>query len=116
MAQLPPNQTADIIQFIEGGVGVGESEAIVNDAKKWSLLLEFSQTNGKSSEWISGVQLVIKDPAGLPLFTHLVDGPMILLNLTPGKYRIEATYAGQMKSIHLDVLRDQHQKINLNWK
>ena len=116
MAQLPPTQGENSIQYIEGGVGSGESEAIEKDAKKWPLLLEFSQTNGASSEWVSGILLVIKDAAGVEVFSHPVDGPMILLNLKPGKYTIEASYGTQKKSFNFYSVSGQHQKMNINWK
>lgn len=116
VAQLPPLQTSDQIRFIEGGVGLGESKAIEMEAKNWPLFLEFSQTNGNQSEWVSNVLLVVKDAKGAQLLSHQVDGPFILLDLKPGKYSSESTYGTQKLVTNFYVTNGQHKKMNINWK
>ncbi len=116
VAQLPPLQTSNEIRFIEGGVGQGESNAIEMEAKHWPLFLEFSQTNGNKSEWVSDVLLVVKDADGVQLLSHQIDGPFILLDLKPGKYSSEATYGTQKLVRNFYVVSGQHKKMNINWK
>ena len=116
VAQLPPLQTSDQIRFIEGGVGLGESKAIEMEAKNWPLFLEFSQTNGNQSEWVSNVLLVIKDVKSAQLLSRQVDGPFILIDLKPGKYSSESTYGNQKLVTNFYVTNGQHKKMNINWK
>jgi hypothetical protein len=116
VAQLPPLQTSNEIQFIEGGVGQSESDAIKAAAKRWPLFLEFSQANGNKSEWISSVVLVVKDSNGIQLLSHQVDGPFILLDLKSGKYSIESTYGTQKLVNNFYVVNGQHKKMNINWR
>ena len=42
IAQLPAVQSISNTRFIEGGVGLDESEAIQMDLKNWPLLIELS--------------------------------------------------------------------------
>lgn len=116
IAQLPPLQMSNEIRFIDGGVGQSESDAIEIEAKRWPLLLEFSQTNGNKSEWVSNVLLVIKDANGIQLFSHQVDGPFILLDLKPGKYSSESTFGTKKLSNNFYVTSGQNKKMNINWK
>lgn len=115
-AQLPALQMSNEIRFIEGGVGQGESDAIEMEARRWPLFLEFSQTNGNKSEWVSNVLLVVKDANGAQLLSHQVDGPFILVDLKPGKYSSESTYSTHKLFNNFYVANGQHKKININWK
>ncbi|MBU3612158.1 hypothetical protein [Polynucleobacter sp. MG-27-Goln-C1] len=78
--------------------------------------MEFSQTNGNQSEWVSNVLLVVKDAKGVQLLSHQVDGPFILLDLKSGKYSSESTYGTQKLLTNFYVTNGQHKKININWK
>ncbi|MBU3618173.1 hypothetical protein [Polynucleobacter sp. JS-Fieb-80-E5] len=115
-AQLPPLQMSNETRFIEGGVGQSESDAIKMEAKRWPLFLEFSQTNGNKSEWVSNVLLVLKDANGVQLLSHQVDGPFILVDLKPGKYSSESTYGTQKLLNNFYVTNGQHKKMNINWR
>ena len=116
IAQLPPAQAQKGIRFIEGGVGLNESEAMNADLGNWPLQIEFSQTNGKKAEWISNVYLAIKGANNIEVFSHQVDGPMILLGLSPGSYSIESSYQGQKLITRVQTEIGQHQKIDIHWK
>ena len=48
LAQIPETQYSQGISYITGGVGEGETVAILAEAKQWPLLLEMSQIeNGR---------------------------------------------------------------------
>lgn len=116
MAQLPPIQTDNGMKYIQGGVGLGESDAIKADSKNWPLELTFSKANGQQSEWVSNVLLVIKDTKGELVLSHQINGPMILIGLNPGKYYIESSYEGQVKNTSLTIKNGVHQNISIQWK
>jgi len=116
IAQLPTVQSISNTRFIEGGVGLDESEAIQIDLKNWPLLIEFSQASGKKAEWVADVFVVIKDAKGNQVLAHQLDGPLLLVDLMPGKYSVESSYNGQKKVTGIDVEGGQHKKININWK
>ena len=58
-AQIPDTQYSEGISYISGGVGDGESEAILAETKQWPVLLELSQLEsgrGRSEEHTSELQ------------------------------------------------------------
>lgn len=116
MAQLPPLQTEKDIRFIEGGVGLSESDAIKAESIRWPVKLSFSKTNGQKSEWVSNVELTILDSKGNPVFFHQVDGPMILINLKPGRYLVQSVFEGQLKTADLNVVSGESLNINIQWR
>lgn len=115
MAQLPVSQSISSVGFIEGGVGLDESDAIKMESKHWPLLMEFSQANGKKSEWVSDAFLVVKDAKGNQVFTHQVDGPLILLDLKPGRYSAESTYDERKKVTNFYIENGQHKTLDVSW-
>jgi hypothetical protein len=116
MAQLPATQIQNNIQFIEGGIGLGESAAIVAESNQWPVELLFSQRNGNKSEWVANVFLIVLDAQGNSVFSHQVKGPMILLKLKPGQYSIESTYESRKLINQVMVISGQHQKVEISWR
>jgi hypothetical protein len=116
MAQLPPIKAENGVRFIAGGVGLSESDAIKAESIHWPVQLSFSRAHGQQSEWISNALIIIRDSKGAQVFSHQVDGPMILINLRPGKYIAQSVYEGQSKTIHLNVVSGERLKVNFQWK
>ena len=116
MAQLPVCQSISDVRFIEGGIGLDESESMKMEAKNWPLLIEFSHASGSKSEWVSDVFLVVKDSKGFEVVAHQVDGPLILLDLKPGRYSVESTYDGQKKMATFYIEAGQHKTVDISWR
>lgn len=116
MAQLPPLQTENDIRFIEGGVGLSESDAIKAESSRWPVRLNFSRLNGQKSEWVSNALLTIRDSKGTQVFSHQVDGPMLLINLKPGRYLVQSVYEGQSKTADLNVVSGESLNVNIQWR
>ncbi len=117
LAQIPETQYSQGISYITGGVGEGETAAILAEAKQWPLLLEMSQIENGRGVWIFGATIKIMSSAKKQMvFEAQADGPYMLVNLTPGDYGIEATYEGAMQKRALSIKADSSQKISLFWK
>ena len=117
LAQIPETQYSQGISYITGGVGEGETVAILAEAKQWPLLLEMSQIENGRGVWIFGATIKIMGSAKKQIvFEAQADGPYMLVNLTPGDYVIEATYEGMMQKRALSIKADSSQKISLFWK
>lgn len=113
---LPPVQTQGQMEYLTGGVGKDESDAIQQAARSWPLTLELSQaTGGARAEYISDVQVRIKDKSGNTVLDTNAEGPYLLVKLAPGKYGVDATY--ESKTIHRDITvqREQNRKLTLMW-
>ena len=116
LAQIPETQHSQGISYITGGVGEGETVAILAEAKQWPLLLEMSQIENGRGVWIFGATIKILNSAKQVVFNAQADGPYMLVNLTPGDYGVEATYEGVMQKRALSIKADSTQKISLFWK
>ncbi len=57
MSQLPEIQTDSNLSCMMGGVGLDESQAMREEAKKWPLAIEFTERQGNSYAWIAGAEL-----------------------------------------------------------
>lgn len=114
-SSLPPVQSQGQTEFLTGGVGKDESDAIQQVAKSWPLTLELSQAEAPRAEYISDVQVRIKNKSGNTVLDANAEGPFVLVKLPPGKYSIDATY--ESRTIHRDVtIQDgQNRKLTLMW-
>jgi hypothetical protein len=116
LAQIPETQYSQRISYITGGVGEGETVAILSEAKQWPLLLEMSQIENGRGVWIFGATIKIMGSKKQIIFDAQADGPYMLINLVPGDYVIEAAYQGVTQKRALSIKPDAPQKISLFWK
>lgn len=116
LAQIPETQYSQGISYVTGGVGEGETVAILTEAKQWPLLLEMSQIENGRGVWIFGASIKILNNAHQVIFDALADGPYMLINLKSGNYSIEAAYQGAIQKRVLSIKPDSPQKISLFWK
>ena len=114
--QIPDTQYSEGISYISGGVGDGESEAILAEAKQWPVLLELSQLENGRGVWIFGAQIKLVNNQQKVIFNAQADGPYMLINITPGDYQILATYQSVEQKRALTVKADSSQKLNIFWK
>ena len=115
-AQIPDTQHSEGIAYISGGVGDGESEAILAEAKQWPVLLELSQLENGRGVWIFGAQIKLVNKQQKVIFNAQADGPYMLINITPGDYQILASYQGVEQKRALTVKAGTSQKLNIFWK
>jgi hypothetical protein len=115
-AQIPDTQRSLGISYISGGVGEGESTAILAEAKQWPLLLELSQLENGRGVWIFGSQIKITNSKGAVIFDAKADGPYMLVNLDAGDYVIQASYQGIEQKRAISIKAAQPQKISIFWK
>jgi hypothetical protein len=116
LAQIPETQYSQGISYVTGGVGEGETVAILAQAKQWPLLLEMSQIENGRGVWIFGASIKITNSKKQTIFEAQADGPYMLINLVPGDYVIEATYQEVVQKRALSIRADSPQKISLFWK
>jgi len=114
-SSLPPIQSQGQTEFLTGGVGRDESEAMRKEGRAWPLMLQFSQTNQGRAEYISDAQVTIKDKSGNTVLDATADGPYILIKLAPGKYSLDAIYESVTLHRNLKLEKGQNRKIVLVW-
>jgi hypothetical protein len=100
-AALPPVQSQGQTEYLTGGIGADESEAIVQQARSWPLVLELAQSGPARAAYISDVRVTIKDGSGKIILDTITEGPFLLVRLVPGRYSLDASY--EAKTLHRDV-------------
>ena len=114
-AALPPVQSQGQTEYLTGGVGADESEAILKEARTWPLVLQLVQNAPTHAAYISDVRVTIKDESGKILLDTITEGPFLLAKLAPGKYSIDASY--ESKTLHraVSIGKGGSNKIMLLW-
>jgi hypothetical protein len=95
-ADIPEAKVSQGIEYISGGIGSEESDAMLALGKKWPLVLEFSQDHPQRPLWVADVTVKILDQKKKLVFEALSDGPIMLLKMTAGKYDAEYTFEGKV--------------------
>lgn len=116
LAQIPETQYSQGISYITGGVGEGETVAILAEAKQWPLLLEMSQIENGRGVWIFGANIKILNANKKIIFDAQAQGPYMLINLEPGNYLIEANYQAVEQKRAVSIKANTSQKASLFWK
>ena len=115
ISALPQIQSQGQVEFLSGGVGKDESDAVLQAANSWPLTLELSQSATPRAEYISDVQVTIKDKSGSTVLDMNAEGPYVLVKLPPGRYSLDATY--ESRPLHRDVTlqKGRSKRISLMW-
>lgn len=116
LAQIPDTKYSQGISYITGGIGQGETDAILAEAKEWPVTLELSQIENGRGIWIAGASIKVVNAKKQVIFEALADGPYMLINLVAGDYMLEADYLGVTQKRMLSIKADSSQKIPLFWK
>ena len=113
--EIPEAKVAQGIEYISGGIGSEESDALLALGKKWPLVLEFSQDHPQRPLWVADVTVKILDQKKKVVFEALSDGPIMLLKMTPGKYDAEYSFEGKVLKRTLLVEDGKFQKQSVVW-
>jgi hypothetical protein len=112
---IPETKVAQGIEYISGGIGSEESDALLALGKKWPLVLEFSQDHPQRPLWVADVTVKIIDQKKMPVFEALCEGPIMLLKINPGKYDAEYSFEGKVLKRSLVVEEGKFQKQSVVW-
>ena len=92
---LPPERSQGSVTYVTGGIGKDESDAMKQAASRYSLAIEMSSPAGPRAEYVADVKIDIRDQQGKTVLSTTSDGPMLLANLPPGRYTINADKNGK---------------------
>jgi len=92
-------QEADGVQYLSGGVGDQERQAMRSHQQEFPLQILFS---GKAGELGLANQVRVLDGANQVVAVQNA-GPLLMLKLPPGHYTVEAAFNGgvQRRSVHV---------------
>lgn len=118
---MPESRTQGTIQYVSGGIGKDESDAMKQAGADYPLLLEFASTakgaqdgNGKG-EFVADVDVAIRDASGKEVLHTQVDGPLLLVRVPPGRYALTAEWHGVRKQGTADIGPGSHKHVVMAW-
>ena len=115
MSQLPPEQKQGNVTYLSGGIGQEEAAAMRREESKFPLTLEFVKHAKPSAEYLTGVNVTIKDHQGKTVLNTVADGPFLLAKLPDGKYTVTADDFGQTKERSIVVAERKQGHIVFEW-
>ncbi len=113
--EIPDTKVSQGIEYISGGIGSEESDALLALGKKWPLVLEFSQDHPQRPLWVADVTVKIMDQKKKVVFEALSEGPIMLLKINPGKYDAEYSFEGKVLKRSLVIEDAKFQKQSVVW-
>ncbi len=110
LSALPPAQTYNGISYVTGGVGEPDSTAMESVANQFDLMMTFARNDGA---FVADVQVSITDQQGMPVL-EIVSGPIMLVDLPDGTYKIRASFEG-MPEVRTVTVGAHHQRLVYTW-
>jgi hypothetical protein len=105
---LPQARSQGSVEYVTGGVGKEEADALKQASGDYSLTLELA-SSGPTPEgrttgaYVSDATIVIRDAQGREVLNTRTDGPLLLARLPAGKYTVSADWNGVHKQAAVDV-------------
>ena len=100
------------IPYLSGGIGDEELEEIDRARPNYNTRLVLAEASGA---YVSNVTLKIATVLGEPIISLSGTGPLLLLQLPPGSYLINATYEGRTVQKRFDVRDDAAGTVSVLW-
>ncbi|MGG7647704.1 carboxypeptidase regulatory-like domain-containing protein [Pseudomonas sp. ES4] len=100
------------ITYLSGGIGEDEAKAI-QQAQGYNLHMTFSI--GAEGKYVPDVNLVIQKDPGQPVLTLSEVGPLVYVQLPPGKYTVVATRNGEERRDTAEVGSGAARNLVFHW-
>jgi hypothetical protein len=100
--------------YLNGGIGTEEADAIRLKAASFPLRITFSQ--GKDGKSIAGATVSITDSKGKSVFELGDAGPILYVKLPNGSYKLKAEYQGVSLNKNVALAGKKGANVYLNWK
>jgi len=105
-------QTQNGIDYVVGGIGKEQSEAMKVAGQDYDLMLIFATDGGK---YLADIDLEIEDMNGNILLNTVSQGPLFLANLPVGRYKITASAQGTSPARVVDIGGERAMKVVFQW-
>lgn len=115
-AQLPAPQHYGGVEYVTGGFGLEESNAIKAAMSDYPLVFTFAASDGKRAAYVSRVQVVVRDHYDATVLNVESQGPFLLARLSPGTYQVHATYRNQTQSRQVSVIEGKNTRLVFEWQ
>ena len=110
---LPLAKSQGPVTYVTGGIGLDESTALRQEQKNYPLSLLF--TAGKRGAYVANVQVTVRNANGKVLLDSASSGPIMLVRLPRGEYRVSAELRGEAKQASVKVPEKGTSTLSFNW-
>jgi hypothetical protein len=100
------------ITYLSGGIGEDEARAI-GQAQGYNLHMTFAI--GPENKYVPDVDVAVLNASGQTLLTLSDAGPLVYVQLPPGKYSVVATRNGEERRDTADVGSGAARKLVFHW-
>lgn len=115
-AGMPPVKHQGSVEYVSGGIGIDESEAMKAASGNYPLALTFAAQRGGKADYVADVAVVIRDAQGKSVLQVTAEGPYMLVKLPAGSYRISATFDGKAQERQVSVQDSSTARAMFEWK
>lgn len=109
--QIQPLQQNGIT-YLSGGIGEDEARAI-GQAQGYNLHMTFAI--GSENKYVPDVDVTVQNASGQTLLTLNEAGPLVYVQLPPGKYSVVATRNGEERRDTAEVGSGAARKLVFHW-
>lgn len=108
----PEEQTYGSTRFLTGGIGQEEVQAMREAASRYPLAMTFTIGTG---QYLSDVKVTIRGRGGETILSAVSGGPMMLVDLPPGQYTVEAAAEGKTLTRKVGISKGKRQRLVLRF-
>jgi len=113
-------QTNGAVEYLSGGVGKEEADALKQQSADYALTLEFASSRSAEGDtspgaYIADVQVDIRDARGRPMLNTTSTGPLLLVRLPAGDYTVVADWNGVRKQHTVDLPEGARRHVVFMW-
>lgn len=109
--ELQVQRGAGGVNYVQGGAGEEARDALQRAQPAFSVRNEFS---GAGGAYVVPDKVTVNSERGQVLSLEKV-GPVLMLDLPPGHYTMEAQYAGEVQTKSVDVAERDLRTLNWHW-
>ncbi len=114
--RLPPLQSNGSVEYVSGGIGQEEVDALKQAEGGFPLTLEFAASAEKptadsTDPYVANADVNIRDASGRDVLNVRTEGPLLLVKLPSGQYTVDAQWNGVRKRHSVAVSESKRQHV-----
>lgn len=103
------------VPFLTGGIGLGEREALTQEAAQGGYNLKVV-TAAAGGAYVADVSVHISDRQGTEVLQTALDGPWLFVKLPPGKYTVIASDGKQTQKRSVELSGKGMREVMFRWQ
>lgn len=100
------------VTYLTGGIGEDDVQQLRAAAAKYDLHVTFAS---KTGAYLSDIDVSISTESKREVLSIRTEGPLLFVNVPPGRYLLAANYAGKAQTKHVTVPPKGAVEIVLRW-